>query len=64
MKMKISKRLNELGKDFINIGVALKVVIVSIIFSITFCRVGVILSSINKDEMIDEFTNIMLVGMS
>ena len=64
--MKISKGLNELGKGFINIGVAfvifaiiqpfvkenitLKVVIASIIFSIIFFSVGVILSSINGDE--------------
>ncbi len=64
--MKISKGLNELGKGFINIGIAfvvfaiiqpfvkesitLKVVIASIIFSIIFFSVGVILSSMNGEE--------------
>ncbi len=64
--MKIQKGLKELGKGFINIGVAfiifaiiqpfvkekisIKIAVVSIIFSFIFFIIGVILSSLNGEK--------------
>jgi uncharacterized protein YhhL (DUF1145 family) len=64
--MKIQKGLKELGKGFINIGVAfiifaiiqpfvkekfsIKIAVVSIIFSFIFFIIGVILASLNGEK--------------